>query len=282
VINPFEPDDRPIGVDASGDLNLRASVATLVKVLFRHPDDGSILLALERTATRREIQGDSEVIVAVKPFGGGVRIINPHQLEKLIGHFNYDNERSRQEADFRIQINSASWEKVKEICWDHFKDPDKGFIDSNPEREIAEEFEDTLHIYITRDQYQIKSRGIIVEDYPVRTANIRAFNMFTVRVYYTFEAWIESPEIISRMLANNKRYTDGDLQKMAWHDAQQGGKGRANAILTVRLDDLIRAYQSIQIKERSKPIYFEEHRLNENVLAILDEVEQTRYITYIR
>lgn len=184
----MKPNDHEIGVGATEELSLRVSVAALVSVLFRGPEDGRTMLALERTATLRKIEGRPKVTVKAKPFGGGVWLANPQALKGLIGHFHYDSERSRQERDFRIQIQPASWEKVKEICWEHLKETEKGILDSSPERELAEEFEDTLNVRITPDQYRLKLRGIIVEDLPGETDNVRAEGLPTVRIYYVFEA----------------------------------------------------------------------------------------------
>ena len=46
-----------IGVGATHELSLRVSVAAFVSVLFEDPQGGRILLALEGTATQREIEG---------------------------------------------------------------------------------------------------------------------------------------------------------------------------------------------------------------------------------
>jgi hypothetical protein len=278
----MKPNDHKIGVGATEELSLRVSVAALVSVLFDDPEDGRTMLALERTATLREIEGRPEVTVRAKPFGGAVRLTNPQALKGLIGHFHYDSKRSRQERDFRIQIHPASWEKVKKICQEHLKKMEKGILDSSPERELAEEFEDTLDVRITPDQYHLKPRGIIVEDLPCETDNVRAEGFPTVRIYYVFEAWMEAPDIIMMILANNRRYFDKDLQKMAWKDFRQGGRGRANAILALGLDDLKDVYRSIPTDRRGGPIRVGGHQLDGNVLAILKDVDQPKYQRYIR
>jgi hypothetical protein len=278
----MKPNDQEIGVGATEGLSLRVSVAALVSVLFDGPEDGRTMLALERTATLRETEGRSEVMVRAKPFGGGVRLTNPRALQGLIGHFHYDSDRSRQERDFRIQIHQASWEKVKEICQEHLNETEKCILDSSPERELAEEFEDTLNVRITPDQYHLKPLGITVEDLPSETDNVRAPGLPTVRIYYVFEVWMEAPKIITMMLANSRRYSDKDLQKMAWKDARQGGRGRANAILALGLDDLKDVYRSIPTDRRGGPIRVGGHQLDENVLAILEDVDQPKYQRYIR
>jgi hypothetical protein len=310
MVTTPERDNQPGETDVSGELSLRASVATLVKVLFHHPDDGGKILALERIATlgknslgagtlgkntlgagtlgkstlgagtMRKNAEKNEVTVVAKPFGGGVRLINPQTLKQLIGNFNYDSERSRQENDFRILIKPEAWEKIIATCLEHLMDPSIGIIETGPEREIAEEFGDALNIRMTRNNYQIEPRGMAVENLPVKTDNLRAPGQRTVRIYYLYEAWIENPSIISMMLANSTQYTDEDLQNRALNDVQQGGRGRANAILTVRLDELSNIFQLEQPNGLNQPIIFKDHRFGGNVLAILEEVDQTRYKRY--
>jgi hypothetical protein len=261
--------EQDIGVGATNELDLRVSVAALVSVLFDNPEDGQTMLALERTATRREINGRSEITVKAKPFGGGVRLTNPKMLKELIGDFNYDSEQSRRESDFRILIRQMYWEKIKEICQAQLNDTGSGILDHNPDRELAEEFEDTLQIKITRKQYQLKQRGTVVEDLPVRTHNPRASGLPTVRFYYVFEALIEAPVLIKEILFNSRRYSDEDLRKMVLADVRQGGKGRANTILALRLEELKDVYRSVPTEKRNKPLLVGEHQLDRNVQAIL-------------
>jgi len=268
-------------VGATEELSLRVSVGVLVRVLFRNPEDGRTMLALERTATLRQIDGQPQVIVKAKPFGGAVQLINPQALKELIGNFHYDSEQSREEGDFRIHIHPASWEIIKEICRKHVDGIEKGILDSSPQRELAEEFEDTLHLNITRDQYQLRPRGIIIENRPSETDNVRTEKLPTVRVYFVFEAWMQAPEIISMMLANNGRYSDDDLENMAWEDFRLGGKGRANAILAIELEDLKKVYQSIPIGERGGPIRIQGHQLDGNVLAIMEGIDTPKYQRYL-
>ena len=263
--------DHEIAVGATEELSLRVSVATLVRVLFVNPNTGQTMLALERTATLRNNNGQSEIAVKAKPFGGAVQIIDALALRNLIGNFQYDSERSRQEKDFRIQINPSSWEKIKEICREHLVHKNPSVLDASPERELMEEFEDTLKVKITGDQYQLKHRGIRIEDKPSRTDNVRAEGHRTVRVYYIFEAWIHDPEIIALMMANAAQYSDEDLQKIAREDALQGGKGRANALLNAGMDDLKRILKASSLDKQSESIHIAGHSLSGNVIALLDE-----------
>ncbi|HLF74574.1 MAG TPA: hypothetical protein VI524_09520 [Anaerolineales bacterium] len=266
------PGHPEIGVGATEALSLRVSVGTLVGVLFDDPESGQSMLALERTATLREVGGQPEVIVRAKPFGGAVRLLDPQALERLIGAFHYDSERSRQENDFRLQIQPAAWDQVKDICRRHLNRREKSILDPNPERELAEEFADALHVRLSRNHYHLKSRGASVEDLPVPTDNPRAEGMPTAWFYYLFEARVAAPEIIAAMLANTRRYSDHDLEEMAWENARQGGRGRANGILTTALDDLKDAYRSVPAGRRGEPVQVAGHPLDRSVLALLEGI----------
>jgi len=61
-----------LGSGATADLSLRVSVTTLMRVIFIHPGNGELMLALERKATLR---GD-KVEVKSQPFGGATHILN--------------------------------------------------------------------------------------------------------------------------------------------------------------------------------------------------------------
>ena len=70
---------------------------TYNQVIFPHPDDGTVMLALERRSTVRK---DGSVSIRSQPFGGGIWIINPTPLQGIIGKIQFDSERSKQEQDF--------------------------------------------------------------------------------------------------------------------------------------------------------------------------------------
>lgn len=262
-----------IRVGATAKLSLRVSVAALVGVLFDDPKSGQTMLALERIATLRRLNGQFEVVVRVKPFGGAARLVDPPALERWIGDFNYDSERSHREKDFRIQIQPASWEKVKELCIEHLDNVGNVILDSSPERELTEEFEDSLNLKIDRGDYHLTSRGMTTEDHWVPTSNVRAEGMPTVRVYYLFEARIVSPQIIAMMLNNSKGYSDNDLHEIALKDFQEGGKGRANAVLVSPLDDLRDTYRSIPTEGWEGSMLIEGHQLDANVRFLLEALD---------
>jgi len=257
------------GVGPTNTLSLRVSVASLVSVLFQNPENGKTILALERTAILRKNNGETEIIVKAKPFGGGVRLTNPRALKKLIGNFNYDSERSSKEHDFRIQINPDSWKMIIKICNEHWMKIRNEILDPSPERELAEEFEDSLGIQLTPNDYSLRPKGMLVDDKLNETSNVNAPGISTVRVYYLFDAVMKNPEIIQMMLDNSNIYSDEDLKKTVLEDARQGGKGRANAILSVVLEDLQKYYSSLPNDKRSGLISYGEHQLNGNVQTIL-------------
>ncbi|MGB8320170.1 MAG: hypothetical protein WCE54_18700, partial [Ignavibacteriaceae bacterium] len=141
------------------------------------------MIALERTATLRQINGKPDVVVKAKPFGGGVRITSPQELKHYIGEFNYDSELSKQEKDFRVLVRPESWVKIKGICREHLTGLEKTVIDISPNRELSEEFEDSLRIKLTSENYYLKLLGMAIEEKPDETENIRSKGIPTVRVY---------------------------------------------------------------------------------------------------
>ena len=268
------------GVGPTEELNLRVSIGVLVSVLFNNPVKGKTMLALERTATLRTDENKSLLVVKAKPFGGGVRLLKPQDLTKLIGEFHYDSERSREQGDFRIQINPEYWNIVKEVCKEHLIDKEKGILDPSPVRELTEEFEDSLNISITPDDYYLQSKGMIVEDVLSNTNNVNAKGRPTVRTYYIFDAIMKNQEIINMMIDNSNRYSNIDLQRKASEDVRRGGKGRANAILIVFLDELKDFYSSIPIENRSGTKLYKGHELDGNVPVILEDIRFVRYQRY--
>jgi hypothetical protein len=266
-----------IGIGPGKEFSLRISVAAIVAVKFTDPENNKTLLALERAATVHTKNEKPEVTVKAKPFGGGARLLDPERLSKLIGGFNFDSERSLKEEDFRILTNPVSWEKIKKICIAHLEETDNGILDTGPERELEEEFEDCLSIKIRPEDYSLKDKGMVIEDSPVNTKNINAPGSPTVRVYYLYEALIKNRQIIDLAMNNSKRYSDDDLAGMAHQDLKKGGKGRANAVLVVDPDKLRRFYHSVPTGKQGELIKFEEHLLDGNVPALFEDISSHKY-----
>ena len=262
---------KPIG--ANLELSLRVSVATLARVFFKHPKDGEIMLTLERKATLR----DTNVEIISQPFGGAVRIKNMSKLHDQIGDFQFDSECSRAEQDFRIFIRPSSWSAVRDFCIDHFSRNDDSIIETDPVRELTEEFEDALRLSLKPEQYSYKPVATVVENDPTPTDNIHAEGAPTVRVYHIFEVTTPDSNLIHALLANSEMVSNKDLCDLAIKDAQNGGKGWANAILTVPLKKIHAVYSTIPPAEHNITLLFEEHRLDWTVAVVLDKITNTNY-----
>jgi hypothetical protein len=169
---------RP-GIGATSDLSLRVSVATLTRVIFRHPKNGEWMLALERIATLHERSVD----VKSQPFGGAIRILDLDTIHDLIGDFHFDSERSCAEQDFRIFIRPSSWSVLREFCIQCLSHPDDPVIETDPTRELTEEFSGALKVNLQPGQYEPKPTGVVVEDNPSPTENFYTRAYPTVRVY---------------------------------------------------------------------------------------------------
>lgn len=253
---------------------LRVSVATYSQIKFLHPQNGTIMLALERKGT---VLNDSRVSVLAQPFGGGIRIKNPASLQKIIGEIEFDSERSQQEQDFRILIPPSKWEAVRQYCLQQFEDPDNSELESTPDRELVEEFEETFAARLTPDQYTVQPMGIVVEDTPVGTKNWHARGMLTVRVYRTFEVRILDKGVRQSMLAASQARSDQELGSMALEDFNNGGRGHANSVLTLPLNLVTEAYLALPPEKRFRRTLVDTHYLDESVLAVLGDIEVPEY-----
>lgn len=266
-----------IGGGETEDLSLRVSVATLVRVLFEHPRDGELMLALERKATMHEAETGGVVEVKSQPFGGAIRIRDLKRMRDLIGEFHFDSEHSRSEQDCRIFIRPLDWSAVREFCIEHLNGVDDRILETDPARELAEEFADALQINLKPDQYVLKTLRTVVEDSPAPTENIHARGHLTIRVYRIFEAHILDSSLSRAMLTNSESYSNHDLQELVLENVRNGGKGRANAILTLPLKLISNVYLTMPPKARNSPISFEDNHLDESVGAILEGMTVPKY-----
>ena len=82
------------------------------------------------------------------------------------------------------------------------------------------------------------------------------------------------------MLADSKRYSDEHLRDMAREDLKRGGRGKANAIATLALDDVMDIYTSIPPERRSEPVRVGQYQLDGNVPAVLQNMDHPRYQRY--
>ena len=186
-------------------------------------------------------------------------------------------QRSRSEQDFRIFIRPLSWSAIREFCIQHFSRVDDSVLETDPRRELAEEFADALKINLTPDQYILKPVGTVVEDDPAPTENIHARDHLTARVYRIFEAHISDFSLAHAMLTNSESISHRDLCALALEDAQNGGKGRANAILALPMKGITDHYLAMSPEKRNAPVLFEENRLDETVPAVLEGISVPKY-----
>ena len=147
-------------------------------------------------------------------------------LRDLIGDFHFDSESSRSEQDFRIFIRPSDWETVREFCIQHFNHDNDLILETDPERELVEEFAEALKINLKPEQFNYKPVGIVLEDIPAPTENIHAKGILTARVYRIFEATSPDASLIETMLKNSESISHAALCELALKDAQTGGMGR--------------------------------------------------------
>ena len=261
------------GIGATAELSLRVSIATLVRVVFQHPNNDKRMLALERKATLHE----NKIEVSSQPFGGAIRILDLGAIHNLIGDFHFDSERSRTEQDFRIFIRPSSWSVLREFCIQHLSVVDDPVLETDPNRELTEEFFDAIKINLQPGQYVSKPVTTVIENEAVPTDNIRARGIETVRVYRVYEAFILDTVFIDNMISNSASLSNQDLSEIALKDFKNGGKGRANAMLTLPLKQLSDHSLAMPPKERNSPIVFEEHKLSETVFAVLENIPVPKY-----
>jgi hypothetical protein len=276
-MNPNPSEHFVPGIGATEELSLRVSVATLSRVLFEHPGDDDVMLALERKATAHGSENGPMVKVKSQPFGGAVRIQELKGLRDLIGDFHFDSERSRAEEDFRIFIRPSDWPLVRDFCVEQFKCADDLFLETDPTRELVEEFADALKVDLKPDQYIHHPAAILVEDDPVPTDNRHAKGHRTARVYRIFEVRILDAPLAQTMLRNSEDFSDQRLGEIALEEAQRGGKGKANAMLVLPLRRVTEAYLTLSPDERNRAILFGENRLDETVAAVLEGVAVPKY-----
>ena len=79
------------------------------------------------------------------------------------------------------------------------------------------------------------------------------------------------------MIQNSESLSHQDICDLAVKDAQNGGRGWANAILALPLKRISNVYLAMPPKERNSPILFEKHLLDETVSAILEGLAAPKY-----
>ena len=262
------------GIGASGELSLRVSVATLVRVVFRS-EEGDQVLILERKATYHE--ADGRVTLKAQPFGGAARINNLTHIEEVTGGFQFDSDRSRREQDFRILVRPSAWEAVKAFCLDQFQASGEAAFETSPVRELTEELHDSLGLQIHPDQYRYHPLWTVLENKPASTDNIHAKGQPTVRIYRVFEAQILDSNLAHQMRLNSERISDAALRRRALEDRHRGRKGRANACMVLPIENLRQYYGSLSVPERNATVLYAGITLEDNVFALLNSTLDSKY-----
>lgn len=198
-------------------------------------------------------------------------------LHELIGDFHFDSAYSRAEQDFRLFIRPSSWSVLREFCVQHINRVDDPILETDPSRELVEEFFDALKISLKPGQYICKPAATLIENEPTPTENIHARGIPTVRVYRIFEAAITDGDLAQTMLKNSLSLSHQGLCELAIKDARNGGKGRANAVLSLPLKRIHDVYKAVQPAERNVSIMFGENRLDDTVSAILEGITVPKY-----
>jgi hypothetical protein len=266
-----------IGIGPTDELSLRVSVAALVRVIFENRPSHDLMLALERKASLTQQAGSGPANVKAQPFGGAIQIYDARRLQDAIGDFRFDSQESRSQQDFRLFIRPAAWTSVREFCLQHFRMGNGQILESDPDRELAEEFADALQIQLKPDQYAYQPSGTIIEDHPESPRNSRPRGVPTVRIYRIFEAHIRDSSLALALLRNSQRHSDADLAAIAQENVQNGGPGWANAVLVLPLKQLALHYASISLEARNQPTSFQSYQLDETVACILEDVAVPKY-----
>ena len=235
------------------------------------------MLALERKATLLENEGGRFVDVKAQPFGGALRIHDLKAIQDLISDFHFDSEESRSEEDFRLFIQPSDWEMVRQFCLHSFRHAGDPVLESDPRRELVEELHDALKMDFKADQFTYRPVGIVVENDPSPTDNLGARGYPTVRIYRIFESRLLDSALINTILTNSKSQSNETMRERALEDERKGGKGWANAVLTLSADEVKALYLSTSPKHRDQPVLFQGHRLDETVAAILEDVPVPKY-----
>lgn len=229
------------------------------------------MLALERKAT---VLKDGRVNIRAQPFGGGVKILNSKSLQVIVGEIQFDSDRSRQEQDFRILIEPSQWEAVKQYCLKHLEAPANLELESAPDRELVEEFEETMSVDLKSSQYTVQPMGFVIEDNPVWTENWYARGFRTVRVYRTYKVYLVDADLCKTLFATSQQVTDQELGRCALKNE----RGRANSVLALPLDRVREIFLALSSEKRFNKIEVDHHELDESVLAVLGDIEVSQYL----
>ncbi len=94
-----------------------------------------------------------------------------------------------------------------------------------------------------------------------------------MRIYRVYEVQISDPALSLALLTASQQHTEAALQAKVLADAQNGGRGRANTVLTLPPDVLRTVYLNLAPENRYAPIEVDGHLITESVLAVLNDME---------
>ena len=266
-----------VGIGPTPDFCLRVSIASLVRVLFKTSHENEWWLALERKVTLVEKENSVTVEVNAQPFGGAVNILALQELHNRIGGFRFDSERSRAEADFRLFIQPSQWPTLQAFLIENLNRPTDIILETSPDRELVEEFEDAVDIALAPNQYISKPISIVLEENPSPTENNRARGHPTVRVYRIYETIITDVTLAEMISTGSHQFSDKDLSTLAIQRSRNGGQGRANGILALPLEELVAFYTGLPFQDRISTVLFQGHRLSETVAAVLEGIATPKH-----
>ena len=150
-------------------------------------------------------------------------------------------------------------------------------LESDPSRELVEEFHDALGIQLKPEQYFVKPLKIVVEGEATPTENVRSAGNPTARIYRIYEVQIEDPTVWQLLTTNCETHPPGVLRRLAIEDSRMGGRGQANAILVASAERISSAYQAFPPEERGSPLAFDNTFLEGNVAALFEDIDIPKY-----
>ena len=266
------------GVGPTEEMSLRASVATLARLLIPHPGSGETLLALEHKATAQIRDGEPSAHLQAQPFGGAVRIPSPTALQEKLGQFHFDSARSKAEKDFRIFIEPSQWPALKKLVIDELNQGRSPIIDPDPRRELEEEFQDALDYSLRPEQFSAERGRVVVEDEPVPTGSWRAHGRMTARIYCIYQVELLDQALPNLLLNASQQHPGAALLHLAKQRAQQDGHfGRANGILLAPLEEIEMFFRRLDSDTFGESLSYQDTTLSDNVAAVLDEIPCPKY-----
>ena len=207
-----------------------------------------------------------------------MRINQPAVLLEQIGDFHFDSPRTRSEQDFRILHPPCRLGNCQAVLPElRSGGAGSAFLETDPVRELAEEFAETLQFALSPTHYRLAPLELLVENEPVPSENVRAAQTRTARIYTLFEARLIDNRLIRHLFTRAQDISDQKLMEQASEDARNGGNGRANGVLALPIDLLNNIYRNLAPENRNERITAEGHEFEGNVPAVLQEVFVPKY-----